>query len=214
MAAGDSKSGRIFAVIPAAGESRRMGRAKLLLPLGGRSVIARLLDALSQPRIAARIVVVRPGDDVLRTEAESAGATVVVPSSPPPDMRASVAHALDDISRRLSPTDNDSWLLVPADHPVLEDQVVRSIAETWLSGNAKILVPTCNGRRGHPTLFRWELARDVPEIPEDRGLDWLLDKYAGQVEKFEIADESILCDLDTPEDYERLQQRFAQNDRA
>src|SRR5437879_4363300 len=36
----------VHAVIPAAGQSTRMGRPKLALPLGGRSVLERVVDAL------------------------------------------------------------------------------------------------------------------------------------------------------------------------
>ncbi|MGE3315120.1 MAG: NTP transferase domain-containing protein [Planctomycetaceae bacterium] len=208
MAVKGSELKRIFAVIPAAGESRRMGRAKLLLPLEGRSVIARLLDALGGDPIEARVVVVRPGDDALCKEAEGAGATVVVPQSPPPDMRASVKHAIDFIACNFGPTDADSWLLVPADHPVLERAIVRSIVDTCQRSDAKIVVPTFQGRSGHPTLFRWELAREVENVPPDRGLDWLLEKHAGDVQRIELANEAILCDLDTPEQYERLKERF------
>lgn len=185
-----------------------MGRAKLLLPLGEKAVIVRLLDVLNRPEIPARLAVVRPGDDMLRTRAEFAGATVVVPHTPPPDMRTSVAHALASIDQRLNPCEEDAWMLVPADHPVLEQNIIDEIISAWRNRTAKILVPTCRGRRGHPTIFRWSLAREVASIPADRGLDWLLEQHVGEVQTVEIADDSILCDLDTPEDYERLRQRF------
>src|SRR3990172_9309399 len=93
-------------------------------------------------------------------------------------------------------------MLVPADHPVLDRASVATIVTRWQSASVKILVPTCGGRRGHPVLFRWELAREVADIPPDRGLDWLLERHASDVTELEIPDRSVLCDLDTPEDYD------------
>ena len=57
-----SHPARLFAIIPAAGLSRRMGEPKLLLNLAGQTVIARLLNALDHPRMTSRSVVVRQSD--------------------------------------------------------------------------------------------------------------------------------------------------------
>ena len=61
-----AKDRQLFAVVPAAGESRRMGRAKLLLPVGEKTVIARLLDVLDREDVSACVVVIRPGDESLQ----------------------------------------------------------------------------------------------------------------------------------------------------
>ncbi len=199
---------RLFAVIPAAGESRRMGQPKLLLPLGGRSVIARLLDALQHPMIRERYVVVRPGDEPLRAAAEEAGAKAIVPATPPPDMRTSVSHAIAEIEKSQAPQDDDAWLLVPADHPVLSRGTIDKLLACWNSTSATILIPTFEGKRGHPTLFRWKLARELASIPPDRGLDWLVQRHSEEIVELPVDDPSILYDLDTPEDYQRLQRQF------
>src|SRR5260370_12639805 len=65
---------QLFAVVPAAGQSRRMGRPKLLLPLGSDTVIGRMLALLRRPEIAATIVVVRPDDELLRAAVLAGGA--------------------------------------------------------------------------------------------------------------------------------------------
>jgi CTP:molybdopterin cytidylyltransferase MocA len=66
---------RLFAVVPAAGHSRRMGQPKLLLPLRTSSVIARMIELLLRPEIAATVVVVRPDDEPLRAAVADGGAT-------------------------------------------------------------------------------------------------------------------------------------------
>src|SRR5262245_50370066 len=91
---------RLFAVVPAAGHSRRMGRPKLLLPLGSSTVIASMLAVLKAPAIAATVVVVRPADEALRAAVAEAGAIPVQPAVAPEEMRQSVEHALRYVERR------------------------------------------------------------------------------------------------------------------
>ena len=195
---------RLFAIIPAAGLSLRMGTPKLLLPFGNATVIARVLAALGQPAIVTRCVVVRRDDHRLRAAAEAAGAWCVSPHVDPPDMRRSVEFALDEIRQRYAPSDRDGWLLVPADHPVLSEDLVAALMAEWSARVPLILVPRCGNRRGHPTLFRWSMASDLERIPRDFGLNWLLQNHASEVAELIVDEDSILTDLDTPEDYERM----------
>ena len=199
-----SEPPRLFAVIPAAGHSRRMGQPKLLLPLGGTTVIERVLTVLDHPAIAARCVVVREGDAPLTEAVRRAGGLVLHPPADPPDMRASVSFALEAIQRDFSPRDDDCWMLLPADHPVLDLGLIETLVDSWKRDRPLILVPRVGDRRGHPTLFRWSLAREVARIPIDHGLNWLLSEHAAEVSELPVEGEAALTDLDTPEDYERL----------
>ena len=198
----------LYAVIPAAGLSRRMGRPKLLLPLGEKTVLARLLETLDRPRVRCRAVVLRRSDEELAAEVQKAGAWAIQPETDPPEMRESVQHALSAVAERFHPQDEDGWLLVPGDHPVLSAAVIDQLLSAWQTTAADILIPTCQGRRGHPTLFSWELAGRVPGIPEDRGLNWLVRSGGATIEEVSLDDPAILTDLDTPADYEALRRAF------
>lgn len=196
---------RLFAVVPAAGHSRRMGRPKLLLPLGSSTVIARMLAVLNGPAITATIVVVRPDDEPLRAAVANAGAIPLQPHVAPQEMRQSVEYALRYIFDNFQPRPDEGWLLVPADHPLLEPAAIEQLVKAWHASSDKILVPVHRGRRGHPTLFPFRLAADVFQLPADQGLNRLVHKHASEVRQIEIDCPSVLADLDTPEDYERLQ---------
>ena len=185
-----------------------MGRPKLLLPLGTGTVISRLLDVLDRVEIAERFVVVHPDDERLQAAVTTAGATVVRPETRPPHMRDSVECALAEIRRRHNPAAEDGWLLTPADHPMLETGVLDVLLGHWLQNDCHILVPTCDGRRGHPTLFRWELAEEVARIPPDRGLNWLLAKHETDVVEWAVNNPAVITDLDTPEEYYALLKRW------
>jgi molybdenum cofactor cytidylyltransferase len=185
-----------------------MGQPKLLLPLGGATVIARLLAVLARPEITTTVVVLRHEDEPLRAAVAAQGAIPLQPEVDPPDMRSSVQCGLGELRARFTPTPEDGWLLIPADHPVVECAVLDQLLQRWGAGDCRILVPTFQQRRGHPTLFRWDLALEVPQIPPDQGLNRLLREHAAEMTELPVEHESVLLDLDTPEDYAALCARY------
>ena len=199
---------RLVVIVPAAGHSRRMGQPKLLLPLGDRPVIARLVEAFDHPSVLDVLVVVRPDDTVLAEAAAVAGAVVVRAPESPPDMKASVGWGIDEMRKRWGAGEIDGWMLVPADHPVLDADLVGRVAEAWSVNRPPVLVPTHDGRRGHPTVFGVELASEVASIPDDSGLNWLVGRCGEAVEEVELGRPEVLLDLDTPEQYEALRRRM------
>ncbi len=194
----------LFAVVPAAGHSRRMGRPKLLLPAGSTTVIARMLAILARPEISATVVVVRPDDEPLRAAVAECGAIPLLPVEPPPEMRQSVEHALRFLEQQFRPRSVDAWLLAPADHPLLDSRVIDRMLSAWRASAGKILVPTYRGKRGHPTLFPWPMTPEVFDLPPDQGLNMLLQRHAAEIKPIEIDSPAVVADLDTPDDYARL----------
>ena len=199
---------RLFAVVPAAGHSRRMGRPKLLLPLGASTVIARMLAVLARPEIEATFVVLRPDDEPLRAAVAACGAIPLQPAVSPPEMRDSVEYALRHIENQFKPGLADGWILAPADHPLLDPAVIDRLLAAWQTSSGKILVPVHEGRRGHPTIFPFGLVPDVYALPPDQGLNSLLARHAALIEPIAVDSPGVIADLDTPEDYSRLLSEF------
>jgi molybdenum cofactor cytidylyltransferase len=213
---------KIHAVIPAAGLSRRMGKPKLTLEFDGQSVISRLLETLDCESISSTTVVCRKGDTELLAELDrvcrelpdveskrgpslsrQAVLHIETPANDPPDMRTSVEIALEKIAARYQPTENDAWLLIPADHPILDRATLDEVLAAWRRQSSEVMIPTYAGKGGHPTFFRWGLAAEVSHIPENQGINWLL-KNAERVSRIAVQSEGVVCDLDTPEDYAKL----------
>jgi len=186
-----------------------MGKPKLLLPFGASTVIGNLLQALSRSEIASINVVCREGDTALRDEVRSHGGRVLIPPVDSPDMRSSVEFGLESIAASDDPVAEDGWILIPADHPLVTPGTLDRLFEFWVAESPTILVPTFQGKRGHPTLFRWETASLVPRIPPNRGINWLLRESGLPVAELKVGDPLVVEDLDTPEDYERLRNASA-----
>lgn len=200
---------RLFALIPAAGRSRRMGASKLLLPWQGTTVIEYLIHTLTRPDITAIVIVIRPDDHLLQDVVQRTSALAVVPDHAPPEMRDSIEFGLRAIRQQFAPTDDEGWLLIPADHPLIEPEVLDGLVTRWSQGDCHVLLPILDQRRGHPTLLRWSLAERIEQLPEDVGVNTLLRSSPDLVSEWPTDHDSVLADLDTPEDYAFWQQRLA-----
>ena len=198
---------RTFALIPAAGKSTRMGRPKLLLPLDGRLVIERVIDSLREAGVRDILVVVAPHVPELMTLAEAAGGKALMLPAETPDMRATVEAGLVWLEEHFQPQSGDTWLLVPADHSVLDAEVLRQLLQTHADHpDCSIILPAYAGRRGHPALIDWKHVAGIRALPADQGLNVYLRRFPAETHEVLVDSPTVLLDLDTPEDYERLQE--------
>lgn len=196
-----------IALIPAAGKSVRMGRPKLSLPLLGRTVLECVVAALREGGVEHILVVVAPHGAALISLAESAGAEVCLLPSDTPDMRATIEWGLTSMEQRWQPTADEPWLLVPADHPTLAPQLIHLLLREYQQrGEASIVVPVHDGKRGHPAVLAWHHREGICRHPAGEGLNTYLRRQAAVTREVKVASAEILRDLDTPEDYERLLQ--------
>jgi molybdenum cofactor cytidylyltransferase len=199
-----------FALLPAGGHSQRMGRPKLLLPLGGRTVLEHAVSAMREAGVDRVLAIAAAHLPELVEVAERAGASAVTLPGPTPDMRATVQFGLDWVADHWRPADGDGWFLVPADHPLVTPAVVRALTQAWhrRDPGTSIFVPTHAGRRGHPVLIGWPHAAALRAFPPNHGINAYLRTQQAHTVEVPVTEDDILTDLDTPEDYERLQARF------
>jgi molybdenum cofactor cytidylyltransferase len=199
---------RTFAVIPAAGKSRRMGRPKLALPFGDTTVLQAVIAALKAGGVEHVVVVVGPHVPELVGLAEAAGAAALLLATETADMRQTVEEGLRWLEAMFHPAAEDGWLLVPGDHPTVDAAVVQALLRAYEDQPAaSLLVPTLAGQRGHPTLFAWRHVAAIRRLPQEQGLNSYLRCHAEVLLEVPVKSSSILHDLDTPADYARLQDR-------
>jgi molybdenum cofactor cytidylyltransferase len=192
-----------FAIVPACGHSTRMGRPKLALPLGGRTVLDRVVATLREGGAEGVLVVVGPHVPELVPLASGAGAAVLALDTETADMRATVERGIGWIEEHHHPSDDDWWLLVPGDHPAFTSTVLRQLLAARSTAHS-IIVPTHGGRRGHPVLLRWLHAAGIRTHPAGSGINSYLRTQAKETLELPVGDPGILSDMDTMADYERL----------
>ena len=197
---------RVFALLPAGGTSSRMGCPKLALDLFGKTILERVIDTVRAANVFDILVVLGPTSADLQPIADKAGARTLLLDRQTPDMRATIEVGLRWLIENEQPRPDDGLLLLPADHPALSSACIEDLlrASVIPGGDATIWMPTYEGRRGHPALVSWRHVPGILASPADQGLNKYLRARADETREVPCSSADILCDLDTPADYERL----------
>jgi molybdenum cofactor cytidylyltransferase len=191
----------IAAIVPAAGLSRRMGRPKPLLDIGGMPLVARVVCALRDGG-ADRVIVIAPpverGESAaIAREAEAHGAEVVVLDHESADMRGSIESGMN----RIEVWDAvEAILLTPADVPGIDAALVARVIGAGRKECA-IARPRAAAKTGHPIYLPRDVAREIRGLPQGVGVNVLVEGTGRRVVEVEVEDGDSLRDVDTPEDY-------------
>jgi molybdenum cofactor cytidylyltransferase len=193
----------ITAIVLAAGLSRRMGRFKPLLPLGACRTIERVVDFFLAAGIKDVLVVTGHRG----AEVRQAVASLNVRWVDNPDFHNGMFTSVLAGIRAL-PDYCGGFFIHPADIPLVRPHTVRQLTAAFENASTTIFYPTFDGRRGHPTLIRSCLGKRILQWTGMGGLRAFLHGHDADSLEVPVADEAVLLDLDTPEDYDRLLTRL------
>lgn len=187
----------ISAVILAAGESKRMGQPKMLLPWGPTTVLAKVIQTFKGAGVED-ILVVTGGEleNVRKIVLDQQVRSIYNEDYSSGDMLSSLQCALGALEPSVA-----AALIALGDQPQIEEQSVRLITDEYRRTRAALIVPSYQMRRGHPWLVGRELWKGIlqmkaPDSPRD-----FLNRRAEEIHYLDLDSASILQDLDTPEDY-------------
>ena len=186
----------VYAVVPAAGRSRRMGTQKMLLPFAGSTVIGQVVRTLRSAPLRGVVVVVSPDGGAVEAEALAAGASTVVNPDQDADMLSSVRCGI-----RALPVDADAALVALGDQPTVKASLVASLVQAFSARTDAIVVPVHRGTRGHPLLVASRWFGGVLTRYDGTGLRGLLSEQGDSVVELHVDDEWVLRDVDDPADY-------------
>jgi molybdenum cofactor cytidylyltransferase len=192
----------ISAIILAAGDSRRMGQPKLFLPWGQTNVLGQVVGTFSSAGIEDIIVVTGRTHESL--EAEVLRLSLQYPVRVTHNPLSSSGGMLSSIQAGLIATDPavSAVLIGLGDQPQVQEETIRAICSAFSRTGAALVFPSFQNRRGHPWLASRTCWTGILALPHSTNPRKYIKNFPGQIEYIE-ADESILDDLDTPEDYQR-----------
>lgn len=197
------RESKCFAIIPAAGQSLRMGaQHKLLLPWNHATVVDQVLRAWTESLATRVIMIVRRNDVALQKVCQGWPAVdLVIPEDDPEDMKRSIQCGLQHLAAAGEPHDSDRWMVAPADLPTLASELINQVIEAGRDCES-IIVPRFGDRRGHPVSFPWSLVPDAFKLGDDQGINSLVADHP--VRWLDLPVGGRPEDIDTPADYERL----------
>ncbi len=194
------KADKVSAIILAAGQSSRMGAFKPLLPFGDTTVIEYTIDYLRCGGIEAVIVVVGHYASEIKTHLQNTGITFVTNPDADSAMAASIVQGV-----RALPPDARAVVITPVDHPAVPAEVVARLIDEWLAG-ARLVIPTNEGRGGHPVLIDLSFRAELLKLDPARGLKSFFDAHRNEVTRVAVNSNYIARDMDTWDDYRSLHQ--------
>ena len=183
------------AVVLAAGESRRMGAPKMLLPWGGRTVLGAVVEALlGAPVEQVAVVLGHRAAEIRQAVPLDPKVAVCVNERYPEGMLTSIQCGVRALGEGAGPL-----LVCLGDQPLITPEVVARVLAAHAGG---LTVPTCEGRRGHPVAVDASLRDELLALPPDAGLRGLFLAHPDRVRTVAVPSPGVLVDLDTPADYD------------
>jgi len=193
-------------VILGAGASVRMGQPKLLLPWRDTTVIGGILSQWRELGAAQIAVVMRPNDAALTTELDRLdfpASNRIENLQSERGMFSSIVCAAHWNGWR---AEISSWAIVLGDQPHLQTETLRRLLEFHAQNPGRICQPMSGGKLAHPVILPLSAWKELSTTRVSTLKEFLKLTQSPRVQ-LEVADTGLLLDLDTPEDYKRLQPR-------
>jgi len=189
----------ISAVLLAAGESSRFPGAKQLARIGGKTLVARTLDAIPVHGVRETVVVV--GHEAEAVEAAAGrrdDVTCVVNASYRSGMGSSIRTGILALAK-----ETDGAMLVLADQPFVTRRLLRRMLRAFEKGGARGMVAAAQGDLvAPPVIFSRKYFAELANLRGDKGARSVIERHKEDVTLVRVRSRRTLSDVDTKDDLE------------
>jgi len=186
----------IWAIILAAGESKRMGSPKMLLPFMGITIIENVIANVSGSKVDNIMVVLGADRDSIVKLIRTKAVNYCYNENYKDGMLSSVMCGFRNI-----PIDHSAVLVFQGDQPLITPKAINSVIEVYLSSGKGIVIPVYESKRGHPILIDRKYRNEIQKLNPAEGLRSLALKYSDDVLEVNTDIAGILRDFDTYDEY-------------
>ncbi len=186
----------IWAIVLAAGESKRMGSPKMLLPYNDLTIIEQVIRNLLDSNVDRVVVVVGADREEIMKVTRRCDVFHCYNENYKTGMLSSVKCGFYSL-----PEGCLAALIMPGDQPMTGPGEINRVITTFAESDRGLVMAAHNGRRGHPLIVDMKYAEEVLALSDDEGLRALSVRHPGDVLESETDDPSVLRDIDTQEDY-------------
>jgi molybdenum cofactor cytidylyltransferase len=186
-------------ILLAAGESRRMGQPKQMLPVGGQPLLRHVVASLLGAPVAPFMVVL--GSQAAEIAPVLAGLPVQIVINPEwsEGLGSSIRTGVIALER-LAPT-LDGLMVALADQPGLTAAHLAALLHRHRETGRSIVASTVANRAMPPAFFSTSWFPHLRTLTGDQGARSLLQAHAAELAHVPLSDGT---DLDTPDDYHRF----------
>lgn len=191
---------KIKILLIAAGESKRMGSPKQLLPWNNKTLIEHQIDNLS--KLGFEIdVVLGANAEPIKNKIQNKNINIIINEDSKNGMGSSISYAAHQID--ISIKSYDGILITLVDQPLITLEHYNKMLKSFQPRKKNIVVSqTESGVKGAPVLFDVFYADDLKNLNGEKGAKPILEKNRENI--VVLPPNALLADMDTPEEYNNL----------
>jgi len=188
----------IYAMILAAGESKRMGKPKLILPFGETTILGTVINNVLSSKADKILVVLGSDAEKIRKKIENLSLEITTNPGYQKGMLSSVQWGFKNL-----PENAKAALVCLGDQPGISTVVINKVIDVYKRTRKGIVIPVYKKNRGHPVLIDIKYRKDVKNLNPDIGLRELVYNHPEDTVEVKVETPSILYDIDDPDDYRK-----------
>lgn len=188
----------IWAMILAAGESKRMGKPKLLLPYGEKTIIETIVETIVSSNVENTLVILGSDREKIEEKIKNSPVKIVYNRDFRSGMLSSVQCGLKAL-----PQETRAVLVVLGDQPKISADVINKLIDAYKSIGKGIVLPVYKKERGHPVLIDVKYGEEVENLSPEVGLRGTVYNHPEDILEVEVETPSIFQDIDDESDYKR-----------
>jgi molybdenum cofactor cytidylyltransferase len=191
----------IWAMILAAGESKRMGKPKLLLPYGEKTIIETIVETVVSSNVENTLIILGSDREKIEEKIKNSPVKIVYNRDFRSGMLSSVQCGFKAV-----PEETRAVLVVLGDQPKISADVINKLIDAYKSTGKGIVLPVYKKEkkeRGHPVLIDMKYRSEVENLSPEVGLRGTVYNHPEDILEVDVETSSIFQDIDYESDYKR-----------
>ncbi len=185
-------------ILLAAGQSKRMGRPKQLLQVGGKSLLQHSIQVALQANVDPVILVTGAQAGLIEGEIHDAKINIVENVEWEEGLASSIRCGINALLE-IAP-DVEQAICMVCDQPFVSASLLNELIDASVNTGSEIVACAYGNTVGTPVLFSKNYFPELLQLQGDGGAKKILKKYGDAVGTISFPEGNV--DIDTPQDYE------------
>lgn len=102
-------------------------------------------------------------------------------------------------------------MLLPVDLPLIKKETLDNLIDYFLQKTPLILIPTYQGKHGHPPIFNISLKDEFLNLENSKPLFEIQHKYNERIVNFPVEDSGVVLSFNTAQELQEIKKNYQKN---